>query len=268
MQPFQYGAMVDSDTIVSMEDLTKKFGSIVALENVDLHLRKGEILGLAGDNGAGKSTLIKCLSGAIQPDNGTIKIRGEEVTLQNPRQAQRYGVETTFQDLALVEELSVPQNIFLGRERKTKFGRLKKSEMREKANDLLEQLDINISPESEIRELSGGEQQLVAISRTMLSNPDILIMDEPTSALSVEGAEKVLNLIERLRNEGVSIILITHNVEYMRRVTDRIQVLHTGSNVGTIDAEEVTREQVVNLMVGGDRKSTPLTNQTATGETA
>lgn len=256
-----------SDDVVAMEDITKTFGEVVALEGVDFTLREGEIHGLAGDNGAGKSTLIKCLAGVLSPDSGSIRIDGQSVTIDNPRVAKEMGIETTFQDLALADNLTVTQNIFLGRELVSGpqglFGLLAKGRMRERAEELLEDLEIGVTPDAMVSDLSGGERQLVSISRTFLSDPDVIIMDEPTSALSVEGAERVLDLIEQLRDQGISIILISHNIEYMQRVSDRIKVLHNGYDAGDITAEEATRDEIVSRMIGGHPETEPETGHSA-----
>ncbi|MCU4744591.1 ATP-binding cassette domain-containing protein [Natronoglomus mannanivorans] len=247
--------MADGDVVLEMEGITKTFGEIVALDDVDLTLHRGEILGLAGDNGAGKSTLIKCLSGAYEPDSGRIVFEGEDVTIENPREAKALGIETTFQELALAPNLSVTQNVFLGREETQRVLPLvpimNKGAMEARTRELLSDLEIGVDPDKRVSDLSGGQRQLVAISRTMLSDPEIVIMDEPTSALSVEAADRVLELIERMRREGASIILISHNFEHMRAVADRIQILHTGRDVGVLDVEEATRENIVDLMVSG-----------------
>jgi ABC-type sugar transport system ATPase subunit len=245
----------DEDLVVEMDAITKTFGEVVALEDVTLELRRNEVLALAGDNGAGKSTLIKCLAGAHEPDSGTIRIDGEPVVLDSPRAAKRFGIETTFQDLAVAGNLTVTQNIFLGREAvsgpDTILGVLDKRAMRDRARELLEELEIGVDVDEKVSNLSGGERQLVSISRTLLSDPEIVIMDEPTSALSVEGAERVLELIDRMQRQGISIILISHNLDYVRRAADRIQVLHQGRSAGVIDAENVEREDIVRRMVGG-----------------
>lgn len=238
-----------------MEGISKYFGEVVALEDVDLELRRGEVLALVGDNGAGKSTLIKCLAGVHEPDAGRIRVDGREVEIENPRDAKSMGIETAYQDLALAGNLTVTQNIFLGREETSTFeglfGILDKDAMRTRAVELLDDLEIDIDPEATVRDLSGGERQLVALSRTLLSDPEVIIMDEPTSALSVEGADRVLALIDRLRDQGISIILISHNLEYTRQVADRVQVLFHGRNAGVLDAERATRDEIVSRMIGG-----------------
>jgi ABC-type sugar transport system ATPase subunit len=250
--------MTDADGaahIVRMDDITKRFGEVVALQGVDFAVRRGEVMALAGDNGAGKSTLIKCLAGAHQPTSGTIHIDGEPVEIDSPRTAKALGIETTFQDLAVAGNLSVAQNIFLGREETrgpdTLFGVLDKESMRSRAAELLADLEIGVDPGAKVSNLSGGERQLVAISRTMLSDPKLVIMDEPTSALSVEGADRVLDLIARMRDNGISIVLISHNLDYARQAADRVTILHNGTNAGVIDADTATRDDIVSRMVSG-----------------
>ncbi|QIO22851.1 ATP-binding cassette domain-containing protein [Haloarcula sp. JP-L23] len=245
----------DDDHIVEMEGITKTFGEVVALEDVTFRLRRNEILALAGDNGAGKSTLIKCLAGALQPDSGTIRVDGEVVEIPNPRVSKDLGIETTFQDLAVAGNLTVTQNIFLGRETvsgpDTLFGVLDKPAMRKRAQELLDDLEIHVDVAEKVSNLSGGERQLVSISRTLLSDPKIVIMDEPTSALSVEGADRVLELIDRMQKQGISIVLISHNLDYIRRAADRIHVLHQGRSAGIIDAADFDQDEIVKRMVGG-----------------
>ncbi|MBV0926106.1 ATP-binding cassette domain-containing protein [Halomicroarcula limicola] len=245
----------DADHIVEMEGITKTFGEVVALRDVTFELRRNEVLALAGDNGAGKSTLIKCLAGALRPDSGTIRVDGEVVEIRNPRQAKELGIETTFQDLAVAGNLTVAQNIFLGREEvtgpNTMLGVLDKRAMRERARELLEDLEIRVDVDEKVANLSGGERQLVSISRTLLSDPKIVIMDEPTSALSVEGAERVLELISQMQNQGISIILISHNLDYVQRAADRIHILHQGHSAGVIDGPTADRDDIVSRMVGG-----------------
>jgi len=240
--------------VVEMEGIAKRFGEVVALEDVDFELREAEVHGLVGDNGAGKSTLIKCLAGVIRPDRGTISVHGRRVSIDNPRIAKELGIETTFQDLALAENLVVTQNIFLGREEvrgpNSILGVLDKKRMRKRAEELLADLEIGVSPDASVGDLSGGERQLVAISRTLLSEPDVIIMDEPTSALSVEGADRVVELTKQLQSQGISIILISHNIEYMQRVADRIKVLHNGHDAGDLPGD-ATRDDIVARMVGG-----------------
>lgn len=246
--------MGETEEVLSVKDVSKRFGEVVALQDVNIDLQRGEVLGLAGDNGAGKSTLIKVINGAIQPDNGTIQFNGEPVDLQNTREAKRLGIETTFQHLALSPNLTVTENVFLTREMVTgfgSFGLLQKRKMRQRTKELMEQLGIDVDPTTEAGNLSGGEQQLVAISRTMLTEPKTIIMDEPTSALSVEGADKVAGLISRMQEQDVSIIVISHNLEWLQDVGDRIVVLHHGHVAGDFEAGDITRDTLVDRMVRG-----------------
>lgn len=241
--------------IVTLNGIRKSFGEVVALNGVDMQLRNGEILGLAGDNGAGKTTLIKCLAGVHSSDDGHITLRGEQVAIETPKEAKQFGIETTFQELAVVNNLTVTENIFLGREDTFRdagfFGVLRRKNMQKKAEELLSNLGISVDPEAKTGNLSGGERQLVAISRTMLSDPDIVIMDEPTSALSVEGAKQVLDLIKRMKTRGISILLISHSLDYLMQVTDRIQVLHNGRSAGTFDTASVSQDLITTRMVSG-----------------
>lgn len=247
--------MGTGDVAVAMEGISKHFGEIVAVDDVDLTLYEGEVLGLVGDNGAGKSTLIKCLAGAHTPTSGSIAVRGEPVEITTPRTAKDLGIETTFQELALADNLSVTQNIFLGREEmigsESVLGVLNKDKMARRTGELLTDLSIDVQPTAAVGDLSGGQRQLVAISRMLLSDPDIIIMDEPTSALSVEGAERVLELIRNLRDQGIAIIHISHNLEYLTEVADRIKILHQGRDAGVVDAATVSRDEIVSRMIAG-----------------
>jgi ABC-type sugar transport system ATPase subunit len=175
--------------------------------------------------------------------------------MENPREAKQLGIETTFQELAIVNNLTVTENIFLGREdtigSSGPLGILKRSRMRKESEELLTKLGIDIDPEQKAGNLSGGERQLVAISRTVLSDPHIVIMDEPTSALSVEGARQVLDLIGRMQDQGISILLISHNLDYLMEITDRIHVLHNGQDAGTIDTSSTSQKEITSRMISG-----------------
>ncbi|RQG96522.1 ATP-binding cassette domain-containing protein [Natrarchaeobius chitinivorans] len=251
--------MPDREVLITAEDITVTYGEVTALDGVDFRLNSQEIVGLVGDNGAGKSTLIKCLSGVTQPDSGEIRIKGEAANLSNPRDAKDKGIETAFQDLALADNMTVTQNIFLGREEVQHVGGilpfLDKGKMKQRTEELLDRVNIDISPDEKVKNLSGGERQLVAISRTLLSDPDIVILDEPTSALSVEGAEQVIDLIEGLREQGISIILISHNFEIVKRVVDRMQILYQGTNAGVLPSD-AERDEIVSRMVAGQPQQT------------
>jgi ABC-type sugar transport system ATPase subunit len=240
-----------------MLGITKRFGRLVALNGVDLDLREGEILGLLGDNGSGKSTLVKTLVGVHQPDSGTVTIRGEKVDINNPKQAREYGISTVYQDLALVNEQSVAANMFLARTpMKRLFGFfpiINWNQMNQEAERILkERMDLDIDPTARVEFLSGGERQSIAIARALVTDPDILILDEPTSALSPDSAKRVEELVKTLREEeGISVIIISHNMDEVFNLTDRITVLDNGNLAGTVDTDEVTRRDVVEMMVSG-----------------
>ena len=243
--------------LLAMQGIRKRFGRLVALDGVDLDLRKGEILGLLGDNGSGKSTLIKTLVGVHQPNGGTVAIRGEEVDIDNPKKAREYGISTVYQDLALVNEQTVAANMFLARTpMKRLFGILPiidwKRMNREAERILKERMNLEIDPTARVEFLSGGERQSIAIARALVTDPDILILDEPTSALSPDSAARVEELVKTLREEeGISVIIISHNMDEVFNLTDRITVLDNGNLVGTVETEHVSRRDVVEMMVSG-----------------
>lgn len=249
--------MSQSDTpLIEMRGIEKNFGRVVALNGVDLELREGEILGLLGDNGSGKSTLIKVLVGVHQADAGETYLRGEQVDIDSPRTARKLGIETVFQDLALINELSVAANIFLDRYPKRDIGgiipRIDWPEMNRRAEAILsDRLDIEVDVEDRVEFFSGGERQAVAVGRALVTDPEVIIMDEPTSALSAESAERVRELIQELNEQGISIIVISHNLEEIFGLTDRITVLRSGERVGTVPADAVTKNDIVTMMVSG-----------------
>jgi ABC-type sugar transport system ATPase subunit len=245
-----------TDPIVEMRGITKRFGRIEALTDVDLTVHEGTVLGLLGDNGAGKSTLIKILVGLHDPTGGTIRVRGEQVAFDSPRDAKRHGIETVYQDLALVDERSVAENVFLGRyPKKSLLGPLSivdYDRMRSEADRLLsERLDLQLDPTARVEFLSGGERQAVAIARALVTDPDIVILDEPTSALSADAAERVRSLIGTLREEGITVVMISHDLNEVFGVTDRLVVLHNGRRVGAVDADAASKNDIVRMMVDG-----------------
>jgi ABC-type sugar transport system ATPase subunit len=247
----------DEQALVEMRGIEKRFGRVEALNHVDFEIRDGEIMGLVGDNGAGKSTLIKTLVGIHEPDAGEIRINGETVDIENPKEAQAYGIATVYQDLALVDELSVHANMFLGRVKKRRIGGLIETidwpSMREEAERTLsERLKFDVPVDSKVEFLSGGERQAVAIGRALVTDPDIVILDEPTSALSADAVQRVIDLVKTLRDEGVSVLLISHSLEEIFSLTDRITVLHAGECVGVFDSESVTEDDVVEMMISGN----------------
>lgn len=244
--------------LLSVRAISKRFGGVQALNRVSFDLQPGEVLALAGDNGAGKSTLIKCISGVHQPDEGDMRYRGERIHMANPAEARRLGIETIYQDLALADNLDVGANVFLGREpTKRHFGVLPaidRKQMRSVAHDVLKTLEIEI-PESKlsrpVRTLSGGQRQAVAIGRAIYWQANILIMDEPTAALGVPEQRKVRELIRRLKAQHVGVIFISHNLQDIFAVSDRILVLHRGITAGERRIEMTNHDEIVKLMVGG-----------------
>ena len=249
--------MANAQPILQVKDLYKRFGGLVAVDHVSLDVYPGEVVGLLGDNGAGKSTLIKMISGAYRSDGGQILLNNEAVSFATPMEARRRGIETIYQDLALCENLDASANIFLGRERMRRqlgiFKVLDRSYMQHEARQVLDQLDIRI-PElrNPIRQLSGGQRQAVSIARAVYWNAHLMIMDEPTAALGVPEQLKVLELIRTLRNQGVPVILISHNMQDVFAVADRVIVMRRGSKAGERKISETNENEVVGLMVGAE----------------
>ncbi len=249
--------MADVQPILRVKDLYKRFGGLVAVDHVSLDIHPGEVVGLLGDNGAGKSTLIKMISGAYKPDGGQILLDGAAVSFATPLEARRRGIETIYQDLALCENLDASANIFLGRERMRHqlgiFRVLHRSFMLRESRQVLDQLDIRI-PElrNPIRQLSGGQRQAVSIARAVYWDARLMIMDEPTAALGVPEQLKVLELIRTLRNRGVPVILISHNMQDVFAVADRVIVMRRGSKAGEVRISDTNENEVVGLMVGAE----------------
>jgi simple sugar transport system ATP-binding protein len=239
---------------VKMEDISKSFGVIKSLDGVNLKLRAGEVLGLVGDNGAGKSTLSKILSGAIIPDTGRILLDGKEVRFASPADARRQRVEMVYQDLSLCETIDVAGNLLLGREPARNILGLKlmnKRKMHADAAVMLDHLGVRIpSTRVKVENLSGGQRQSIAIGRAVSFDPLVLIMDEPTAALAVAEVDAVLDLIKTVSAKGVSVILITHRLQDLFVVCDRIMVLYEGRNVAERLIGETNIEEIVNLIVG------------------
>jgi len=246
----------DASSLIEMENIHKSFGRVIALADVDFELNENEVMGLLGDNGSGKSTLVKCLVGVHQPDEGTIRIRGQEVNIDSPKLARTYGISTVYQDLALVNELTVAANMFLARNPVKRIGGVVpivdwKGMNRQAEKILRERMNLNIDPTTRVEFLSGGERQSIAIARALVTDPDIIVMDEPTSALSPDSAERVQELIQTLQDEGISIVVISHNMDEVFSVCDRVTVLDNGNHVGTVETAAVTKNQVVEMMVSG-----------------
>lgn len=246
------------ESLLRVENITKRFGGLVAVNNVSMEVNTGEVVGLVGDNGAGKSTLIKMIAGVYSPDDGELYFDGEQIVLNDPGEARDMGIETIYQDLALAENLDVGSNIFLGREIKKPYlggtvHTLDRKKMREESVDILDRLDIRIpSLSQQIRNLSGGQRQAVAIARTIYWNARLVIMDEPTAALGVPEQRKVLSLVRTLAEQGVPVVIISHNMQDVFAVADRIIILRRGKKVGDLRASETTPDGVVSLMVGAE----------------
>ena len=236
------------DTVLSLRGVSKHFGAVSALTDVDLDIHAGEVVALVGDNGAGKSTLVKVLAGVHQPSSGTVTFGGNEVVLADPATALGLGIATVFQDLALCENLDVVANIFLGRELNPPL--LDEVSMEIRAWTLLNELSARIpSVREPVASLSGGQRQTVAIARSLLTEPKLILLDEPTAALGVAQTAEVLNLIERVRDRGLGVIIISHNMEDVRAVADRIVVLRLGRNNG-IFTPDASNEDLVGAITG------------------
>ena len=237
------------DPILSLRGVSKTFGAVAALTEVDLDVATGQVVALVGDNGAGKSTLVKVLSGVHAPSAGTIAFEGREVHIGTPAEAQRLGIGTVYQDLALCENLDVVENLFLGQWlRRT---RLDEVTMEVRSWELLRELSAKIATvRVPIASLSGGQRQTVAIARSLLGDPKIIILDEPTAALGVAQTAEVLNLIERLRERGHGVIMVSHNMADVKAVADTVAVLRLGRNNGVFAVSDVTQEDIIAAITG------------------
>jgi D-xylose transport system ATP-binding protein len=238
------------ETVLSLRGVNKRFGAVQALTDVHLDVAPGEVVALVGDNGAGKSTLVKIISGVYRPDGGQILFAGRQIHVSGPSEAQLLGISTVFQDLALCDNLDVVANLFLGQER-TSAGWLDEVEMEKEAWRLLKTLSAKIpSVRIPIASLSGGQRQTVAIARSLVGKPKVVMLDEPTAALGVAQTAEVLNLVERLRETGLGVILVSHNMADVQAVADRIVVLRLGRNAAEFKVEEVSTEQLVAAITG------------------
>ena len=241
---------MSGEALMATKGITKHFGGVTAVEDVDFGLGYGEVVGLVGDNGAGKSTLVKILCGVLQPDGGEIFLEGKRVSFDSPKDAKKKGIETVHQSGGLVNIFDVASNMFLGRE-PTRFGLLNKTKMRKDAKETLGRLGIDVgSSKSIVSNLSGGQQQAIAVGRAVFTDPRIVFMDEPTAALGVKEVDKVLNLIASLKEQGISVIFISHVLQEVFEVADRVVILRRGKKVGDLMTEETDKDEVVKLMVG------------------
>lgn len=253
--------MESATTIVRFENIAKRFEGVQALEDVSLDVYRNEILALVGDNGAGKSTLIKILAGVLAPTRGQVYLRQNGAlrprSLDTPNDAKAAGIETVFQNLELSTQHDVASNVFLGREPVEDgilgrvFRLIDRASMESQATDALEEIGFRVDPKAITSELSGGQQQAVAVARALVSDPRIVLLDEPTAEVSVEGSEQILDLIKRLKEEGRTVVFISHNLQEVFEIADRIAVLRGGRLVGVRSNDgSLTREDVVGMMTG------------------
>jgi ABC-type sugar transport system ATPase subunit len=274
----------ETTTVLEARGITRSFGAVTALADASLALHQNEVLGLVGDNGAGKSTLLKILSGVLPADSGQIYLEGREVRLRRPHDALEAGIETVYQDLALVDTMSAYQNVYLGREELARpwplrlLGLVDDRVMRQRSREVLDALAVKVpSINVSVKGMSGGQRQCLAIARAILWGRRIVILDEPTAALGVRESRQVLDVIKDLRKHNVSVIVVSHNMQQMMEVADRITVMRLGRTVATRVVSETTAEEIVGLITGAigadveeeSRLVAPQTNTTeGTGNTA
>jgi D-xylose transport system ATP-binding protein len=245
-----------TEHLLALRGFSKSFGPVRALHEVDFEVDKGAIVALVGDNGAGKSTLVKAIDGVQPPDTGDAYFDGQKVKISTPQVAEKLGIATVFQDLALCDNLDVVANLFLGKElvEGIPVHVLDEVDMEQRAKELLSDLSVTTlgSVRTEVGSLSGGQRQSVAIARTLIGQPKVVLFDEPTAALGVQQTAQVLGLVQRLAEEGLGIVMISHNLEDVFQVANRIIVLRLGERVATFDREKTTPEQVVGAITGAD----------------
>ncbi len=242
---------------LQMKNISKAFGAVQALRDVDFEVYPGEVVGLVGDNGAGKSTLVKTIAGVNVPDTGEIFVNGQRAHISGPSDATHLGIETVYQDLALCDNLDVVNNLYLGREAVTAsvgpLSPLNELEMERRTVEVLRQLDVKLpSVRSVVESLSGGQRQSIAVAKTILRNAKVVLLDEPTAALGVAQTRQVLNLIKRLREQGLAVVVISHNLADVFEVVDRVIVMRLGRRIATYDIHNTTPEQVVAAITGAE----------------
>ena len=242
-----------STPVLALEGITKSFGPVQALSDVDFEVHPGEVVALVGDNGAGKSTLVKTIAGIHPPDAGTISFEGKEVSIHGPADAVDLGIATVYQDLALCDNLDVVQNMFLGRETRSTFRRLDEAKMERRTAETLKSLAVTTirSIRQPVATLSGGQRQSIAVAKAVQWNSKLVILDEPTAALGVAQTEQVLALVNRLAEQGLSVILISHNLHDVFETATRIAVLRLGRNVGVYERAKTTQGQIVEAITAG-----------------
>ena len=245
--------------LLELRGVSKSFGAVQALTQVDFEVREGEVMALVGDNGAGKSTLIKGVAGIYQFDEGEVYFDGELVHLHNPRDSAALGIEVVYQDLALADNLDVVANMFLGRERIQRPWRLDELSMEKACLETLESLSVTTvrSVRQAVAELSGGQRQSIAVAKAVMWNSKVVILDEPTAALGVAQTRQVLDLVKNLARKGLAVVLISHNMHDVFEVADRITVLRLGQNVGILDAKQTTQQEIVHAITAGQLEHVP-----------
>ena len=240
----------DPEPVLSMTGVSKRFGAVQALKDIEFHVSPGEVVALVGDNGAGKSTLVKAIAGVYTPDDGDVVYDGKHVNITSPSQAQTLGIATVFQDLALCDNLDVVANLFLGNE-EVRGRSLDEVSMEKESWQLLRELSAKIpSVRIPVASLSGGQRQTVAIARSLLGEPKVVMLDEPTAALGVAQTAEVLNLVERLRERGLGVILISHNMSDVMAVADRVSVLRLGRNNGDFKVADTNTQEIIAAITG------------------
>ena len=251
--------MNDAAPVLELRGVSKHFGAVQALYQVDFHVAPGEVMALVGDNGAGKSTLIKCIAGIHPIDEGEIVFEGDKVNIHGPKDAARLGIEVVYQDLALADNLDVVQNMYLGREELDPLRRLDETEMEARAQETLKSLSVTTlqSVRQTVAGLSGGQRQSVAVAKAVMWNSRVVILDEPTAALGVAQTRQVLELVKRLGQQGLAVILISHNLHDIFEVADSITVLRLGQNVAEYKRTETNQQQVVEAITAGTLSSVP-----------
>lgn len=238
--------------LVQMDDISKHFGGVHAVEGVSVDLYPGEVVGVLGHNGAGKSCLMRILSGAMMPNGGKIFVNGTQTQMTSPQDAKKYGIETIYQTLALANHLDAAANLFLGRELKTRFGNLDDARMHTEAEKALRQLNPNFKNlKDPVAKLSGGQRQVIAIARAIYFQAKVLIMDEPTAALGPSETAMVADLTMRLKEEGIGIFLISHDMHDVFDLCDRVMVMNKGRNVGAFRIEDVNKDDILSLIIKG-----------------
>ena len=251
--------MSDNIPLLEAHGISKAFGSVQALYDVDLELHAGEVLAVVGDNGAGKSTLIKSITGNHRIDSGEIRFEGRPVTLNGPKDSAALGIEVVYQDLALCDNLTVTQNMFLGREERNRYGLLSEANMQRQAAETMRSLAVTTlqSVNQTVARLSGGQRQSVAVAKAVMWNSKAVILDEPTAALGVAQTRQVLDLVTRLAERGLGVIVISHNLHDLFEIADRFLVLRLGQSVADLRRDQTSQQEVVEAITAGSLSSVP-----------